>query len=62
MRVSGFDVISKIVLLFLVGMGVLAMFGKLTLPGKKHLDAHKCTSCGRFKIGKGPCPCESKRG
>lgn len=54
--------LTKIVLLFLVGMAVLAMFGKLTFPGKKQLDARKCPECGRFKIGKGPCPCRSKKG
>jgi hypothetical protein len=55
-------VISKIVLLFLVGMGVLAMFGKFTFPGKKQLDARRCDQCGRFKIGKGSCPCQNKKG
>ncbi|MDF0602794.1 hypothetical protein P1J78_18800 [Psychromarinibacter sp. C21-152] len=52
--------IVKIVVLFLVGMGVLAMFGKLKmpkLPGQKHLDARKCPRCGRYRIGKGPCDC-----
>jgi len=52
------EVIFKIVTLFLVVMAVLAMFGKLTYPGKKRLDAAKCKKCGRFKIGKGPCPCQ----
>jgi hypothetical protein len=55
-------VITKIVLLFLVGMGVLAMFGKLSFPGQKKLNAMKCPSCGRFQIGKGPCPCRNKKG
>ncbi|MHA6326701.1 hypothetical protein [Roseivivax sp. CAU 1753] len=49
--------IVKIVLLFLVFMGVLAMFGKLRVPGAKQLSDRKCKSCGRFRIGKGPCPC-----
>jgi hypothetical protein len=43
-------------LLFLIGMAVLAMFGKLRLPGKRRLTA-KCSSCGRPRIGSGPCPC-----
>ena len=60
MRVSVCSVIFKIVVLFLVGMGVLAMFGKLSYPGKKRLDAARCPSCGRFRIGKGPCPCKRK--
>lgn len=52
--------ILKVVVLFLVGMGVLAMFGKLSFPGKRQIEARKCPSCGRFKIGKGPCPCRKK--
>ncbi len=49
--------IVKIVSLFLVAIGVLAMFGKLRLPGRKRLSNAKCPACGRYKIGKGPCPC-----
>ena len=44
----------KIITLFLVGMAVLAMFGKLTLPGSKMIADKRCRSCGRFRIGKGP--------
>ena len=58
MRVSGCDVIIKIVTLFLVAMVVLAMFGKLRFPGQQRLRSAKCSKCGRFRIGKGPCPCE----
>ncbi|WP_185962133.1 hypothetical protein [Palleronia caenipelagi] len=47
----------KIVSLFLIGMLVLAMFGRLRLPGQKHLSSRKCPSCGRYRIGKGPCSC-----
>jgi hypothetical protein len=50
--------LSKIVALFLVGMAVLAMFGKLRFPGQKALRARRCTACGRLKLGKGPCPCQ----
>lgn len=50
--------IFKIVILFLVGMGVLAMFGKYKFPGQQRLSAMKCRKCGRFRIGKGPCDCE----
>jgi len=57
MRVSGSDVIFKIITFFLIGMAVLAMFGKLRLPGQKKLQSRRCPHCGRFKIGKGPCPC-----
>jgi len=57
-----FDVIFKIVTLFLVGMGVLAMFGKFTFPGQKQWQNAKCRKCGRFKIGRGPCACGKGRG
>ena len=54
--------ILKVVILFLVGMGVLAMFGKLKFPGQKRLAAARCKSCGRLKIGTGPCGCGSGKG
>lgn len=47
----------KIVALFLVGMAVLAMFGRLRLPGIRRKGVRKCKTCGRFLIGKGPCDC-----
>jgi len=47
----------KVVTLFLVGMAVLAMFGKFKFPGQARLKAAKCRNCGRFRIGKGPCAC-----
>lgn len=50
----------KIITLFLVAMMVLAFFGKLRFPGQKRLTQMKCTKCGRYRIGKGPCPCEKK--
>jgi hypothetical protein len=50
--------VIKIVMLFLVGMGVLAMFGKLRVPGQKALANRKCRKCGSYRIGKGPCPCK----
>lgn len=49
--------IFKIVSLFLVFIGVLAMFGKLSLLLPKRLQSAKCPECGRHRIGKGPCPC-----
>ncbi|WP_254447897.1 hypothetical protein [Ruegeria arenilitoris] len=58
MRVSGCNVIIKAVTLFLIAMGVLAMFGKLRFPGQRRLKSAKCPRCGRFRIGKGPCACE----
>ena len=50
--------VVKIVILFLVAMGVLAMFGRLRFPGQKRLASSKCPKCGRFRIGKGPCACQ----
>jgi len=50
-------VIVKIVSLFLIGMVALAMFGKLRLPGSRRLASVRCPSCGRYRIGKGPCAC-----
>jgi hypothetical protein len=59
--------IVKIVLLFLVFIGVLGMFGRLCVPGAKQLgqlrdrarlNSTKCRHCGRHKIGKGPCDCQ----
>ncbi len=44
-------------MLFLIGILVLAMFGRLRLPGADRLSSRKCKNCGRFKIGKGPCAC-----
>jgi len=45
--------------LFLIAMAVLAIFGKLRLPGGKARRgaAGRCPACGRPKIGPGPCPC-----
>ncbi|RVT87289.1 hypothetical protein DXV76_04200 [Rhodobacteraceae bacterium CCMM004] len=57
MPASASDMIVKIVFLFLIGMGVLAMFGKLRFPGQTRLMSMKCPKCGRYRIGKGPCPC-----
>lgn len=55
--------LSKIVVLFLVFIAVLGIFGKLRTPRLPGLDRltrigqKRCPSCGRFSIGKGPCPC-----
>lgn len=54
--------LTKIVLLFLVFIGVLGMFGKLHWIGGKRLASAKCKSCGRYRIGKGPCKCEGRNG
>lgn len=52
----------KIVTLFLVGMAVLAMFGRLRLPGigKVALQKpRKCGDCGKFLFSNDPCDCRS---
>ena len=56
------SMILKVVVLFLVGMGVLAMFGKLRFPGQKQLTAARCKSCGKFNLGSGPCACGKGKG
>ncbi len=53
--------VIKIVALFLIGMLVLAMFGRLRYPGKDRIEAMKCPRCGRYRIGKSACDCD-KRG
>ena len=52
----------KVVTFFLIGMIVLAMFGRLRFPGQKRLESAKCKSCGRYRIGKGPCKCGAGKG
>jgi hypothetical protein len=54
--------LSKIVLLFLVFIAVLGMFGKLHWIGGKRLTQSRCKSCGRYRIGTGPCPCKGVKG
>lgn len=60
--------IVKIVTLFLIGIGVLAMFGKLRVPGVDQVrrlgqtKPRKCRKCGRYILTKGPCDCKKKRG
>lgn len=52
----------KIVTLFLIGIAVLAMFGKLhLLRRRKHRASVTCLDCGRPLIGKGPCACGGRR-
>lgn len=50
----------KVMILFLLGMAILAMFGRLRFPGQDRAGA-KCANCGRYKIGKTPCDCKGKR-
>lgn len=60
MRVLACNMVIKIVVLFLVAMGVLAMFGKLRYPGQNRIEAMKCLRCGRYKLGKSSCDCKGK--
>lgn len=58
--------ILKAVSLFLIGILLLGMFGKLHLVGigrkkdRKRLGSTKCKKCGSPIPGKGPCACQSK--
>jgi hypothetical protein len=47
----------KVVTFFLIGILVLAMFGRLRYPGQTHVENRKCPKCGRYRIGRGPCRC-----
>ena len=47
----------KVVTFFLIGIAVLAMFGRLRFPGQTRLKNAKCVKCGRYSIGQGPCSC-----
>ena len=49
--------ILKIVTLFLIGIAVLAMFGRLKLRMPRALVRSKCKSCNAPLIGTGKCPC-----
>nr|WP_038650852.1 hypothetical protein [Roseibacterium elongatum] len=59
----------KIVTLFLIFMAVLAMFGRLRLPGLPGLKRGKglpkprvCPDCGRYNLRGGDCPhCKERR-
>ncbi len=51
----------KIVTFFLIGMMVLAMFGRLRVPGVGKVALQKpkrCKKCKRFLFNNDPCPCE----
>jgi hypothetical protein len=51
----------KVITFFLIGMAVLAMFGRLRFPRPKTglpPKPRKCPDCGAYLIGKGPCRCK----
>ncbi|WP_138465078.1 hypothetical protein [Poseidonocella sp. HB161398] len=58
----------KIVTFFLIGIAILAIFGKLRLPrlprprnpNAKLRAPRRCPRCGGFIVGRGPCNCEER--
>ena len=57
----------KIISLFLIAMVVLAIFGRLRLPGlgkrkgrSQIKEARKCPDCGTYVLEPGPCKCKTK--
>ena len=53
--------IYKVIVLFFAFIAVIAMFGKLRLPGGRRLSMDRCPHCGRHTFGK-PCDCKGRRG
>lgn len=61
----------KAVLLFLLGMVLIALIGRALFPDTFRRVARRrsmlakpgtCPRCGRHLLGKGPCGCGAKRG
>jgi hypothetical protein len=57
--------VVKVITFFLIGMLILALFGRLRLPGtgprtRRAAKPKSCKTCGRFLIGNGPCDCGTK--
>jgi len=52
----------KVFSLLLVFFAVLAIFGRLRIPmrGPRRKDAARCRTCGKPRIGNGPCSCGDK--
>lgn len=59
--------LTKVAIIFLAGMVLLALVGRALFPGALRLRRdraarpEKCSSCGSFVIGKGPCDCGGTR-
>jgi hypothetical protein len=52
--------LSKIVIVFLIVMAVMAIFGKLRVPRLPRVQLPRrrdCPACGAPRVGRGPCPC-----
>ncbi|MCB2135436.1 MAG: hypothetical protein KDE08_05745 [Rhodobacteraceae bacterium] len=49
----------KVISFFLIGMAVLALFGRLRFPAiMARRKGARCRSCGRPLIGNSPCVCQ----
>ena len=55
-RVSASDVIVKIVILFLVFMGVMAMFGNCAFPARRSSPRPRCPNAAASASARGPAP------
>jgi hypothetical protein len=59
--------LTKVAIIFLGGMVLLALVGRALFPGSLRLRRNQaarpgtCPECGRFIIGKGPCDCGGTR-
>lgn len=51
--------IIKAALFLLVAVSVLAILGRVRLPGLRR-ESRFCPDCGRPRIGRGPCTCGRK--
>ena len=65
------DMLVKSILLFLLGMVLIAMIGRALFPGSVRrlvlrrsatLKPGTCPRCGTYIIGKGPCACGAPTG
>lgn len=58
-RNTGYKMLVKIILVFLLAMALVGMIGKVLFPGARlgRKRAAHCPDCGRPRIGKGPCAC-----
>jgi len=69
-RGSAFDMLVKTILLFLLGMVLIAMIGRALFPNAARrlvqrrsvaLKPGTCPRCGSYIIGTGPCACGASR-
>ncbi|MCA8879971.1 MAG: hypothetical protein KDA73_08450 [Rhodobacteraceae bacterium] len=50
----------KIATLFLVAMMVIGFVGRLVAPNGNRKAPRRCTTCGRYLIGRETCTCRAK--